>query len=350
MADRAPMRIISPRSRSESQRLGLVWGSLIGDALAMPVHWYYDRVALRRDYGFVQNYMLPQSPHPDSILWRSTYTPLNERGSILHGQAKYWGQKGVHYHQFLHAGENTLNLQLVKVLVDSLIACDGYNSADYLRRYIDFMLTPGRHNDTYIEECHRNFFTAYARGVKPEKCGGVDVHIGGLAPVGVLCSFLSNHPKALSAAVQEHLQLTHRSPEVLKAAGALVQIINSVLAGGDLREAIFEYGSDWFSKRKAEQWSRESDEVVIGQRVSSACYIDDAFPASLFLAWKYATNFEAGIVANANVGGDNCHRGAVVGALLGVSMGIDGVPARFYEGLQGAKILENQLQQWPVRF
>ena len=34
---------------SEHKRGGLAWGSFIGDALAMPVHWYYDRAALRRD-------------------------------------------------------------------------------------------------------------------------------------------------------------------------------------------------------------------------------------------------------------------------------------------------------------
>jgi len=40
-------------SNEKEQRGGLVWGTFIGDALAMPVHWYYDRDALHRDYGRV---------------------------------------------------------------------------------------------------------------------------------------------------------------------------------------------------------------------------------------------------------------------------------------------------------
>jgi ADP-ribosylglycohydrolase len=28
---------------------GTLWGLWIGDALAMPVHWYYNRQALNRD-------------------------------------------------------------------------------------------------------------------------------------------------------------------------------------------------------------------------------------------------------------------------------------------------------------
>ena len=177
------------RSSLEDCCAGVICGPFIADALAMPAHWYYDRAGLREDYGVIREYVEPKSPHPGSILWRSHYTALNERGEILHDQAVYWGQRGVHYHQRLRAGENTLNLQLAKVLMDSLTACGSYQAEDYLARYIDFMLTPGRHRDTYIEECHRKFFTAYARGTAPLKCGGKDIHIGGLAHVGVLCGF-----------------------------------------------------------------------------------------------------------------------------------------------------------------
>ena len=34
---------------------------------------------------------------------------VNADGDILREQAQYWGKRGVHYHQFLTAGENTLN-------------------------------------------------------------------------------------------------------------------------------------------------------------------------------------------------------------------------------------------------
>ncbi len=322
---------------------GLAWGSFIGDALAMPVHWYYDRAALHRDYGVVRDYLPPRNPHADSILWRSEYTPLNERGDILHKQAQYWGQRGIHYHQFLRAGENTLNLQLAKVLIGSLVACGGYDGDDYLRRYIEFMLTPGRHRDTYVEEYHRKFFTAYARGTNPRRCAGSDIHIGGLAHVGVLCAFFSTDLTAAREAVREHISLTHRSEEVLTAGDAFARILCATATGADLREAIFKHGADWFSKRKAEQWLREPDEVVIGERVSPACYIADAFPASLYLAWKYAADFEAGVIANANVGGDNCHRGAVVGALLGAASGTARMPSRLVEGIHEAAGLRVQI-------
>jgi hypothetical protein len=98
----------------------MIYGLFVGDALAMPVHWYYDRQALMRDYGLVTEYVAPRNPHPDSILWRSSYRSPNSLGEILHDQAPYWGRRGVHYHQFLQAGENTLNLRLCSLLIESL--------------------------------------------------------------------------------------------------------------------------------------------------------------------------------------------------------------------------------------
>ena len=147
---------------SEPRSRGAIYGTFIGDALAMPVHWYYNRADLKRDYGHVRDYLAPKNPHPDSILWRSTYRPVNEKGEILHDQAQYWGQREIHYHQFLKAGENTLNVTLCRLVMESLIETGDYDPADYLERYITFMTTPGSHRDTYVEEYHRHFFTQAA--------------------------------------------------------------------------------------------------------------------------------------------------------------------------------------------
>jgi ADP-ribosylglycohydrolase len=305
-------------------------GSLVADAVAMPVHWYYDRAALARDYGTISGYLAPKNPHPDSILWRSAYTPINAKGEILHDQAIYWGQRGIHYHQFLQAGENTLNFQLSRILHDQTLRQGHYDADAWLETYIDFMLTPGRHRDTYVEEYHRHFFTNYARGRKPRSCGCQDVHIGGLVPVPALFDALDLDPSKLRKVVQEHVGLTHQDKDVLRAADVLVRILIAVRAGRSLRESILEEGPDWISSAKVFRWLREPDQVVVGQRLSPACYIPDAFPASLYLAWKYADDFSAGICANAQVGGDSCHRGSVVGALLGLA---NGVPAKWSNGL-----------------
>jgi ADP-ribosylglycohydrolase len=121
-------------------------------------------------------------------------------------------------------------------------------------------------------------------------------------------------------------------------------MVGDVLQGLPLRESILAHGGDWFSQRKARDWSAEPDEVVIGRRVSPACYIAEAFPASLYLAWKYADDFEGGVTANANVGGDNCHRGAVIGALIGGAVGVSKTPPRYVNDLDDSPRLRTQIE------
>lgn len=290
----------------------------------MPVHWYYNREALRRDYGVVDRYLAPRNPHPDSILWRSHYDPPNERCDILREQAQYWGRRDIHYHQFLPAGENTLNFRLATELFHHTSKRGGYDADAWLECYIARMLEPGWHRDTYIEECHRGFFSKYATGKAARKCGVRDEHIGGLATVPALLAALNGTPREeLRRIVKEHVGLTHAHANVIRAADTLTRVIWEVaVEGKTLRDAIRTEAGDWISGTKADRWSSQPDESVIGQRFSPACYIAEAMPASLFLAWKYHDGFATGITANAMVGGDNCHRGAVVGSLLGAACGV----------------------------
>jgi len=302
-------------------------GSLAADALAMPVHWYYDTAALHRDYGTVDRFMEPKNPHSGSILWRSEYHALNEMGDILRDQAQYWGKRGIHYHQFLKAGENTLNYRLARDLFAFVKECGGYDPDAWLERYIARMLEPGWHRDTYVEEYHRAFFTRYAQGKKPRKCGISDEHIGGLATVPALCAALEGMQLSeLRITVKEHVGLTHAHANVLRAADTLVRLLWRMEEGMEVHEAIRLEAGDWISGKKSDSWLHQPDEHVIGSRFSPACYIADAMPASLYLVWKYHRNFSAGIIANAMVGGDSCHRGAVVGSILGAACG---VPERF---------------------
>jgi ADP-ribosyl-[dinitrogen reductase] hydrolase len=73
--------------------------------------------------------------------------------------------------------------------------------------------------------------------------------------------------------------------------------------------------------------------MVVGQRLSTACYVEDAVPAVIYLAFKYAEDTERGLVVNTNLGGDNAHRGAVLGALLGAANGLASFPQRWVQGL-----------------
>jgi ADP-ribosyl-[dinitrogen reductase] hydrolase len=322
----------------KDQRAGALWGLYIGDALAMPVHWYYNRSALYDDYGWVADYVAPKNPHPDSILFRSSYVAANPKGEILHDQAPYWGREGTryHYHQFLKVGENTLNLKLCSLLIQSLNECGGYDAEDYLRRYIAFMTTPGNHRDTYIEECHRHFFSNYAKGVPPRECGEAEKHIGGLVGIIPVVVFYDKDPGKARSAALEHLALTHPGKKMAEAGSLIINLLLEVLAGKPLHETIrsmIQAQGNPLLGHPFVKWLDDPDDWVIGPKLSTACYVEHSVPAVLYLALKYHRDPEKALVVNTNLGGDNVYRGAVLGALLGAQNGLESFPRRWVGGL-----------------
>ncbi len=320
----------------KSESRGALYGLCIGDALAMPVHWYYNRQALMNDYGRVADYLAPRNPHPDSILWRSTYVAPNPKGEILHDQARYWGRRGIHYHQFLKAGENTLNVKICRLLIESINQTGTYDADDFLGRYIRFMTAPGNHRDTYVEEYHRNFFVNYAKGLPPRKCGVTEKHIGGLIGLIPVILFYFNQPDKAREAALEHLALTHPGRKMETAGSLIIDILLKVLNGIPLKEVILAGIEAQYNPLLGHPFAKllnEPDERVIGPRFSTACYVEDSVPAVVYLALKYHDDPENALIANTNLGGDNASRGAVLGALLGAANGIEKFPRRWIDGL-----------------
>jgi len=315
---------------------GALWGMFIGDALAMPVHWYYDTLALVRDYGTVRDYLQPRNPHPDSILWRSSYTPPNPSADILHDQAKYWGKRDIHYHQFLQPGENTLNLKLAHELL--IMVADGQYSVNaWLEQMVAFMTEPGRHNDTYVEEYLREFFINRSKGFALEHCGRKDEkHIGGFSQMlPMVLSHADSPEKALETGLQ-HLALTHGGGAMSAWGKALALLLLELLQGRTMYQAMSSAqlnSSMDINTPRLEALQNFPDNTVVGRHFSSACYIEYALPATFFLALKYENAPEEGLIANTMCGGDNCGRGTVLGALLGARKGMRCWPDRWVNGL-----------------
>lgn len=316
---------------------GALWGMFIGDALAMPAHWYYDTKALRRDYGEITEYLQPHNPHPDSILWRSSYRPVNRSSDILHDQAQYWGVRDVHYHQFLQAGENTLNVKLARQLLLYVQREKSYVSSAWLERMIAFLTTPGSHRDTYVEEYLRYFFINYGKGMQPGDCGRSDEqHIGGYSLMLPLVIAYAQSPGYAVRIGLEHLSLTHGGAIMAEWGRFLNSTLLNILDGHSFQESVRIANGKCKTDIDVDEfiaWTDYPDSVVVGKHFSSACYIDQAVPATIYLAQKYSNFPEQALIANTMCGGDNAGRGAVMGALLGALHGVAGWPARWVDGL-----------------
>lgn len=328
--------IVSARARAA---LKLIY---VADALSMPVHWFYNPGDIIKIFpGGIKKFEAAPPQHPSSIMpLHSTNAggrgPQNSATGkevvgdiILKGKRQFWGVANQHYHQGMAAGENTLNAHCARLVTRTLNANNGRYDADlFLENYIAFMTseTP-LHPDTYAESYHRSFYANFAKGLPPRKCGARThdtASIGGLvmiAPIAISELLLEPSLDRVQALCREHLYLTHPDEKLGKICDVYVELINSLLfrTQDDARYFIENAAqqSASINLKKLMQKNVE-DEEVVGGIFSKACYIEDSWPSILFLLYKYVAEPEQALLANTNLGGENCHRGSVLAVLLGL--------------------------------
>jgi ADP-ribosylglycohydrolase len=382
-----------------------LWGLFIGDALAMPVHWYYDLANIEADFpGGVRGYEAARHPHPEAFMLGRPYRPdvaaaraFGRPYDILHEHARFYTttysefaiarterdretgnaiaglHERFHYHHGLRAGENTVAADLVRVLLRSVAAAGRYEPDAFLDGFVAHLATPGRNRDAYLEAWIRYWFENFTRGLPPYACAArqrddwsISAHSALARPL-VLALMAPEGFSALGLALEHHC-LTHRSETNAAAIALLVPVLRRLAGGADPATALHDLagnlqlpqvtGTELFARYAAaggpynipkdEMWrlhaafrpepldlhvlvDQGDDAAVIRTLVSTACYPEHGLPLLLYLALRHGLDLEAALLANANAGGDNVHRGAVLGLLLGAAT--DKVPERLKRGL-----------------
>ncbi|CAG5127710.1 unnamed protein product [Candidula unifasciata] len=373
-----------------------VWGLFVADSVAMPVHWYYDPRDIKKDYGkWLQGYVAPNGKHPSSIL-RLSAVDGSGRGSnvsensiignvILHDKLKYWtgGSSNNHYHQGMAAGDNTLNavmalheLKTINRFDPDLVKPERDVRGAVLEEYVKFMTTPGTHNDTYAESFHRSFFRDWVNKGKPtlpsellefaenrskqmmqERPDHQLAVVGSLVPaIPWIIRNAHRSEKDCAQNTVDFVKLTHPVPSLIPFIECYSRLLHSVINGRDLKSEIMAVLGHsilggpgnrdriLFISSEIEQIPKGSEERLkqyqkVIATLGSACYIEGALNSMLFLALQFHDDFEAGVLTNANCGGENCHRGAALGALLAAAAANrgSGVPNKFKEGLNSLR-------------
>lgn len=363
------------------------------DSMSMPVHWYYDISDIKRDFGgWISGLTSPRDTHPSSILslsntagsgrtaWSSEAKRPDVVGSvILHDKLDLWkSSKGsVHYHQGLQSGDNTLNilcsLRAAQALVSGhfLDVSQPDARATVLSDYVQFLTTPASHNDTYAESCHRSFFSdwqdsrptsprqvlAFAEKRSRQKLSSTfadsQLDAIGCLPVilpFVLLSATANDDQAVSAAV-EFVKLTHPHPKVPEYVTIYSRALHAVLGGASIRqqaEHALRRLDSWDTcqsySRKAARFPVYSEERLRVHQsavnyLGLACYTKGALSSMFYLAYEFHDDPKGGILANTNCGGENCNRGAALGALLGAGGSYSGafIPQQWKDELRDAQ-------------
>lgn len=343
--------------------------SFIADALAMPVHWFYQPMEIERAFpGGIQRFEAPPEFHPSAIMSlhskrkggrqsadKSSKDNVEVVGDIiLKDKAQFWDTPNVHYHQGMKVGENTLNAHCARVLIRFLSGANGsYDRQAFVSDYIDFMTAqPATHPDTYAESYHRGFFANLAAGREPEKCA-METHdtgsIGGLitiAPLVFSLSLKGVSESEIQTTCREHLALTHPDEILMNVSDRYVKLLCGLIDGPDeagvkallIEAAKGSPGVDIIGLMKRDL----PDNQVVGNLFSRACYIADSWPIVLYLAYKYQDDPWQGLKVNTNLGGDNVHRGTVLGTLLGLQTNT--VANTWFDKLADRSEIENEIE------
>lgn len=314
--------------------------------------------------------------------WSSLEIATGERESE-HGNSTPALKDRYHYHHGLEAGENTVAAQLARVLIRSVIDRGRYEEEAFLEAFVDFMTTPGSRADPYTEIYLRRWFENFSTGLPPQACAehqrriwSIGSHGGMIRPM-VLSLLAATPYQGLGFAI-EHQSLTHRSANVSAALGVTVPLLQDLIAGGDAVETSANHsaglrvptitGEAMFAmyrehrgpgniphRRMWELHTELSDEPfdlkhlaaehaekdIVLKKFGTACYPEHGLPLLLFLAAKHEFDPERSLLANANAGGDNVHRGAVLGMLAGAAT--EAFPVHLREGLAESREIGEEI-------
>jgi ADP-ribosylglycohydrolase len=345
-----------PVSPLADRAMGALMGAFIGDALALGPHWYYDLDQLRADYG----------------PWISDYTtPRPGR-----------------YHAGLQAGQPSQSGVLLRLTVESLVACGGYDEGDFCRR-LDTSLFPlldgtpmngpGGYTSQSMREAWRK---RVVLGLPWGQVGGNADTTEAAERILAIAIRYARQPAELAAAVTGNTLLTQTDGTVLAMTVAFGAVLGMLVEGHALdgqlagklmaRVKAGELPFHAVTTGNLQAPSAGAAEAPISGRFPSPdallgpssialaaidpdiriepaskvalvyglpCAVYHQFPAAYYLAARFAGDFESAVLHAVNGGGQNQARAILAGALAGAQSGLSGIPQRFLDGLEDSPAL-----------
>ncbi|MGC8494830.1 MAG: ADP-ribosylglycohydrolase family protein [Syntrophobacteraceae bacterium] len=336
---------------------GAVVGALIGDALGLGPHWYYDLDRMRADYG----------------PWIDGYTD----------------PKPGRYHAGLKAGDLSQTGLITLELLRSVVEKDGYDEGDFTRRLDEQFLQrmdgtaysgPGGYTNQSIRELYRARIT---EGKPWGKTGDYADTTEGAERAIVLAARYALSPGEGARTVARNIRLTQIDPYVTALSAAYCVVVSALIRGEPFNEQLasklygmVEKGELPFTHvelaEKKGTYAHEPtaasaslpypDGLLFPSHIRSAakdpdvriepawkvslvygmpCMIACVLPAAYYLAARFADDFEQAVLHAINGGGQNMSRAMLTGALVGAQAGLSRIPKRFVDGLSnGREIVE----------
>ncbi len=342
-----------PDTTIRDRAAGAVMGAFIGDALALGPHWYYSLEELRRDYGE----------------WIDDYTD----------------PKPGRYHDGLKAGQLSQAGFILALMLRSLVACGGYDAADFCRRMDEDLFPlldgtpvsgPGRYTSQSIREAWRR---RVQQNLPWGQTGGHADTTEAIERTLAIAVRYALDPARLAAAVADNATLTQADATVVSMTVAFGAVLGLLVQGHRLDTQLSAKLMDLVKRGELPFHAVTADNLGPprpgdpdppragrfaspdallspsymaaaamdeGIRIEPAwkvsivygmpCAIYHQLPAAYYLAARFPDDFASAVLHAVNGGGQNQARAILTGALAGAQTGFAGIPQRFIDGLEGA--------------
>ena len=336
---------------------GALIGALIGDALGLGCHWYYDLDELQRDYGTVTDYTTP---------------------------------KAGRYHAGMQAGQLSQAGLIQVMLMQSIVTCGDYVQEDFTRR-LDAELfpqldgTPLHGPGGYTNQSMREAWRRRVQQQRPwSQTGGAADTSESAERAIVLAALYAQQPHRLAQSVVANCHLTQTDPAIMAMSLAYAAVLGQLIKGEKMGPEISmtlmnlvksgelpfhsvtskNYGAPPAGQADIPQAGNfSSPDALLTPAYAAQAALDPAIriepaakvatvyglpcaiyhllPATYYLATRFADDFASAVLAAINGGGQNMSRAMLTGALVGAQVGLSGIPQRFIDGLEnGAEMVK----------
>ncbi|WP_417314414.1 ADP-ribosylglycohydrolase family protein [Cycloclasticus pugetii] len=336
----------------QDRAMGAIMGAYIGDALGLGPHWFYDLNEQYRLYGdWINDYTDPQ---PDR------------------------------YHAGMKAGQQSQSGLILNMQIDSILTDGEYNEEDFCRR-LDTELFPeldGTANvgpGGFTSQSIREAWVLRTQHNKPwgEVAGFTD-NTEAAERVLALAVRYATKPQELARNVSSNTLLTQCDETINAMTVAYSAVLGMLVQGHPLDEDLssklmqlvadhqlpFHAMSIPGSKPSGAGTFASPDALLTPSSIARAahenliqpawkvsivygmpCAVYHQFPACYYLAARYSDDFESAVLHAINGGGQNMARAMLTGALVGAQVGIQNIPKRFIDGLEGSDKLLNRAEK-----
>ena len=336
----------------QDRAAGAIIGGLIGDALGLGCHWYYDLDELRRHYG----------------PWISDYTTPRPG----------W------YHEGLKAGQLSQTGLITVMLLRSVLEQKDYVESDFIHRLetelfpkLDgtAMQGPGGYTNQSIREAYLRRTTE--RKPWSEAAGAADNTEAAERAV-ILAARYARNPRMAAATTAANCRLTHSNNLVVALSTAFNCVVSLLVAGEKLDTTLSGKLMDLVGKGDLPYQDRplppkpgevdlnlpglfsDPDALLLPSCIAAVvnepgiqidpawkaslvyglpCGIHHQLPAAYYLATRFADDFELAVLHAINGGGQNMSRAFLTGTLVGAQVGLSKIPQRFIDGLENGEEL-----------